>query len=581
MSLSRELRRAIERADFGFVEDDWLARLDEDPHQLAYFVAAARSLAGAGQGDRASTLLDLVDEQLKGSAEWDRRLTLMEQVGELHPSGDEHHQELVLTLEKIYDGQPSFAGLVELVGLHRAVDDIPKKWSKVHRLRELMQFELGTVVAMEGKGVGRIVEVNVEPASFKIDFDAHGEIRVGFKAAGKLLEALPPEHFLHRKVESPGELAELAPTELLHQLLASYDRPLTGGEIKQAIAGLVDAGKWSSWWTAARKHRQVVSEGAGAKRAYHWADSDAEAGKAFLKQFASADVAGKLAIFRKEAGRDREGAQAMSGELIELGAASAAGKPERSFAIAAALEREGLAEDGSDWSTNALTSGGSDPSGWVMRIDDKALRRLAFEKLRQRDDWAPLFAKLAEREEDPKLLGYVAGELRGGDAERFETVLDHVLAHPRRHAGAFVWAAERIGDDDVLAERNPLRLLQMITTVGERPEFRSYRARLKQLVSDSGCLPALIARVDASQAEQAEEALQRAHLEDYQRERLVTALHLRFPDLRGEQQSGLYATEQSIAARRQELKNLLEVEIPANRKAIEEARELGDLRENF
>jgi transcription elongation GreA/GreB family factor len=581
MSLSRELRRAIERGDFETVEDDWLGRLDQDPHQLDYFVDASRSLAGAGQGDRARVLLDLVDEHQRKNEEWQRRLILMERVAELHPSGELLHEEIFKTLERVYEGQPSLAGLVDLVGLHRAVGDIPKTWEKVHRLRELMQFEMGTVVAMEGKGVGRIVEVNLELSSFKIDFDAGGEIRVGFKAAAKLLQPLAKDHFLRRKVEAPEELSSLAPNEQLQRLLASYDRALTAGEIKQAMTGLVEPSRWNSWWTAARKHRQVVSKGAGAKRTYRWAGSGAEAGQAFLDQFGSAKVGGKLAIFRKEAGHEGESGDAMSARLIELGEAAHRSRPEEAFAIAAELERAGSAPEESDWSTEALARESGDPSPWVMRIEDKALRRLAFERIRTRDDWTSLFARMAEREDDARLLDYLSGELRSGDAAAFETLIDHVLAHPRRHSGAFVWAAERIDGDDVLGDRNPLRLLQMVTSVGERPEFQAYKPRLKKLVADSGCLAALLTRVDEAQAEQAEEALRRAHLEEYQRERLTTALHLRFPDLRKEQESGLYATESSIAARREELKHLLETEIPTNRKAIEEAREMGDLRENF
>ncbi|HSL83877.1 MAG TPA: GreA/GreB family elongation factor [Thermoanaerobaculia bacterium] len=43
----------------------------------------------------------------------------------------------------------------------------------------------------------------------------------------------------------------------------------------------------------------------------------------------------------------------------------------------------------------------------------------------------------------------------------------------------------------------------------------------------------------------------------------------------------IYSTPEAIEARRRELRDLVRREIPANRKAIEEARALGDLRENF
>ena len=55
---------------------------------------------------------------------------------------------------------------------------------------------------------------------------------------------------------------------------------------------------------------------------------------------------------------------------------------------------------------------------------------------------------------------------------------------------------------------------------------------------------------------------------------------VRFPVLRVVEEP-LYALEESIRAKREELKNLLEQEIPKNRRAIEEARALGDLKENF
>lgn len=581
MSLSRELRRAIERSDFASVEDAFLAQLDSDPTQLEFFVRVARSLAATGEPERSSTLLDLVDDQLIKSELWELRLQLLDGSRELHPSGARPYTQIVRTVEKIYGGLPSLPEFMEMVGLHRAVDDVPKLWEKVKRLVNLMQFEIGTVVAMEGKGVGRIVEVNTVLSSFKVDLDVGGEIRVGFRAAGKLLTALEEGHFLRRKVESPEELQDLKPSALLEALLASYDRPLVASEIKQAMTGLVAAKSWSSWWTAARKHPQLVADGAGAKRKYRWADTHAEAGAVVLKQFEKSNLTGQLAIFRKEAGRDAELAQAMGERLSEAGESQASSNPATAFSIAAALEKADLAGDDSDWSTESLVANAADPSKWIYAISETRVRRDAIALVREREDWAPLFLRIFGRETDAKLLDYIAGELGKGDPEGLGEALDQAISQPRKTPAVFVWAAERIVKDDHLDSKNPLRLIQMITSVGERPEFADFKPRLKQLVASTDCLATLIGRVEASQAAQAEEALRRAYLEDYQREQLTTALHLRFPNLRKQESVGLYALTDSIDERRRELKRLLEEEIPANRKAIEEARELGDLRENF
>ena len=439
MSLSRELRRAIERSDFASVEDAFLAQLESDPTQLDFFVRVGRSLAATGEPERAGTLLELVDDQLIKSEQWALRLELLDRSRELHPSGARPYAQIVKTLEKIYDGLPSLSEFMEMVGLHRAVDDVPKTWEKVRRLVNLMQFEIGTVVAMEGKGVGRIVEVNTELASFKVDLDVGGEIRVGFRAAGKLLTALDEGHFLRRKVEAPGELQELKPSALLEVLLASYDRPLVASEIKRAVTGLVEAKSWSSWWTAARRHPQLVAEGTGAKRKYHWADTNEAAGAVVLGQFEKSDLAGQLAIFRKEASRDAELAKAMGDKLSAAGEAQVSSRPATAFAIAAALEREGVAEAESSWSTEALITEVSDPSKWIGSISETRLRRDAITIARQRDDWAPLFLRIFGREPDPKLLDYIAAQLREEDPAGLEEAFDQAISQPRKTPAVFVW----------------------------------------------------------------------------------------------------------------------------------------------
>ena len=106
-----------------------------------------------------------------------------------------------------------------------------------------------------------MVEANLGLESFKVDFERIRGLTVGFKAAPKLLKPLLPEHVLRRKLEDPASLKALAPPELLRTVLQSYDRPLTAGEIRDILAGLVSESQWTSWWAAARKHPQVVASG--------------------------------------------------------------------------------------------------------------------------------------------------------------------------------------------------------------------------------------------------------------------------------------------------------------------------------
>jgi transcription elongation GreA/GreB family factor len=198
-----------------------------------------------------------------------------------------------------------------------------------------------------------------------------------------------------------------------------------------------------------------------------------------------------------------------------------------------------------------------------------------------RDNWADVALKLLRGEQHPQLLKLLVGILRSREESLLQVAVDQALANPRRQPALFTWLMEELVEDPLLSGRNPLRLIQDILNALRLTEFESYRGRLTALAEAGGSLPRLIALLGEDQAATARDALERAPLEEFLREPLINALELRHPQLRGDQPAGLYALPQSIAARKEELQQLLKVEIPANRKAIQEARELGDLSENF
>ncbi len=581
MAINRTLKRWLESGDFEAVEDDWLSRVEGDPSDLDYFVGAARALAGTGQEERAATLLELVDEALRDSRAWETRLALLRGAGHLMLPAASLHAEILNTLGELYRDYPSLEGLIEKVGLRRAIEDIPKVWTKVERLRELLQFELGSVVLMEGKGAGRVEEVNLELESFKVDFPRHPGLRVGFRAAGKLLRALSSTHVLRRKLEEPEALRGLEPGRLLQVVLESYERPLAAAEIREAVEGVVPQESWTSWWAAARKHPQVLAGGSG-RRLYRWAGSSEDAQRQSQESFERAGLEGKLEIFRREASRLPRLAEGWTAELTTLAGERAESAPADAFAIWCELERAGRAPAGAPWSAQSLVRSCADLPALIRATGGRPLRERALGLTRElRADWPSVFRAVLHQEEDPRTLDLIAEALAAEGREELEGFYDQLLARPTAHPAAFVWLAERVGSDSRLERRNPLRLLRQVLGAERRSEFAPFRARLRRLYERGRCLAALISGLGAEQAERAAEALKLAPLESHVREPLLNALQLRFPELRQPEEGALYAIGASVEARRAELRKLVEEELPANRKAIEEARALGDLRENF
>lgn len=581
MTISRSTQNQLSKGDFDAIENDWLTHLEKDPAELDYFVGVARALVGNGEEKRAKALLEMLDEQLRDSNQA-ARLKLLRRIGEILLPPEKLHSAIVSSLTKAHGDKSTFKGLSEAVGLHKAPQEIAKTWEKVEKLENLLAFDVGTVVAMEGKGVGRVVDANLGLESFKVDFERIKGMTVGFKAAAKLLRPLAPEHVLRRKLEHPAELKREKPTELLRIILQSYDRPLTASEIKDIMVGLITESQWTSWWGAARKHPQVVASG-GSRQTYAWADTSGDAMDSLWKAYTRADPRKKIERLRRDGPRDKTLRDRMAEDLAQIAEESMDADPGLAFEIWFALERTGGAPEGVDWQPEVLLME-KDLGRLFSNIEERLLRERAYTMVRERrEDWTSVYRDAMTRETDPRALEILADGLREGAPRELERFLDTLLSQPHRYAAAFLWMAERAAVDESFRAKNPLRLLQQILGSASRDEFATFRLRLLALAESGGTLPRLLTHLSEEQAAQAEDAVRRAAaFEPYQRDSLVSALELRFQSLRKEAEvAPLYALNASIDVKREELHQILAVDIPANRKAIEEARAMGDLRENF
>ncbi len=407
---------------------------------------------------------------------------------------------------------------------------------------------------------------------------------VGFKAAAKLLQPLSTEHVLRRKLEDPKGLIALKPPELLQATLQSYDRPLTAGEIRETLSGVVGESQWTSWWSAARKHPHVVATGTGSRQTYRCADSGADAVETLWKAFEKADPRKKIERLKRDGARDPGLRSRMARDLERVADSLADQDPGLAFEIWFALERTGGAPEDVDWSPDALLEL-RDVARIFAGIEDRLLRERAYTMVRERrNDWPDIYRQAMTKEPDPRALDLLAdGLTEGSTTKELDRFYDTLFAQPHRYPAAFTWVAERAAVDEALRSKTPLRLLQQILSTPGRDEFAPYRLRLVALAESGSTVPRLLAHLSVDQAAQAEEAVQRSPtLEPYQREQLVNAIHLRFPVHRKDTgPAAFYATAESIDAKRAELHQIMTVEVPANRKAIEEARAMGDLRENF
>lgn len=583
MGFSDDANALIEQKKFDDLESLWMNQLDRDPSDADAFLRIAKTLRKSEQRTLSDTLLGLLADALLEAKLWPQRLAVLKEQGRLSKHPSQFRQPIEQALRGALSSHRSFARAFELSGFNEATANPVERADKIETW---LQYDEGEYFFMAGRGAGVVTELNPELGICRLDFEKEKRVSVPLGAAGKYLVPLPAGHVLREKFTNAEELKKEAvksPPQFFARILQSFGRPMTMGEVRDAVIGIVPDEKWTSWWTAARKNPQIVVSGTGAKATYSWSASAGAADAVIRRDFDRADAKAKLELARKHSARSKELADYFSAQLNAEAAKLAKGDPAMAWQILSTLETlPGAYAPTIDAKALLL---GPLASRTVSAIGDKALRERALGVVRDvHQDWAKVYSEVFFLDDEPRILSLIMEALEGaGLTDIRDRLVDETLRYPRRHPRAFYWYTKQLNDQEGLTERaNYALLFQILDAIGS-DEFSAVRARLKDMFDKSGLALRIVMGVDDEEnARKLVETLDRyGALEEYRRENTRHAALMKYPTLREPQQEPVYATAESLEQKRAELVNLRNVEIPANSKALQAAREMGDLRENF
>jgi transcription elongation GreA/GreB family factor len=569
--LPPEVLHLIEEKKLDALEAVWTKRMEEDADDLPFFFGVAAAVKKKGGGASALEWLRFLADYHDG-AEDDARVRVLLEIARMSPTDPEIRKDLAAALRSRYGAHPAFAAVVAQFPIEGAAD--PSEVAG--KIARWLRFEPDGIYYLPGRGAGRLVEM--KPALDVLRLEVQGaRVPLSLVSAEKTLVPLSRDHFLRRKVEDPKALAALAETdaaETLRQLLASFGGSLTLQEIRDHLSGVVPEDRWSAFWAAARKHKQVLVSGSAKSATVAWSESADAAEDSVRRAFEKALPAAKIELARKHAKRSKELTRFMGDSLAGQAREVGSGDPALAWELSQAAAR--LLPDAPEaFPARELLA--SDVRRALSEIRDHQAREKALEAVRPgRPDWGEIFIEQIGREEDARVLTMLFGALgdRAADLSR------KILRSPRTAPRAFVWLLDRMHAE---GRAESTALFVALTDAMRMDEFSGLRARLKELFEPGGLAVSLV-RQAASEDEAREllHALDRvAGLEEHRRATVREALFMTFPELRAPAREYLYATAGAIEARRQELAHLKQVELPANAEAMKAAKEHGDLTENF
>jgi transcription elongation GreA/GreB family factor len=583
LGFAEDAARLIEQKKFDDLESLWMAQMESDPSDVDAFLRAGKALRKAEQRTQSDTLLGLLADTFLEQKMWRERLQVLKELGRLSKHPANLRPQIEQALKNAWSHRRSYARVVGHLGLG---DPQSNPVEKAEKIENALQYDEGEMFFMTGRGAGMVTELNPELGIARLDFDKDKRVSVPLGAAPRHLVPLPEGHVLREKFtrhDAVREEAKKSPPQFFARILQSFGRPMTMPEVRDAVIGIVPEEKWTSWWTAARKNPQIVTSGAGAKATYAWTSSAGEAGASIKRDFDRADAKAKLDLARKHSARGKELADYFSSQLAAEAARVAPKDPATAWQILSTLETL-PGEYQSSVDAKSLL-GGALASRIVAAIGDKPLRERALQQVREtHPEWQKVYSEVFFLDDEPRLLTLIIDALtESGATDVRDRLVDETLRYPRRHPRAFYWYVKTLNDQEALPDRANYGLLfQILDAVGS-DEFSSVRARLKDLFDKGGLAIRIVMGVDnEEQARKLVETLDRyGAIEEYRRDNVRHAALMKFPNLREPQQEPVYATAEMLEKKRAELTHLKTVDIPTNSKALQAAREMGDLRENF
>jgi transcription elongation factor GreA len=594
MAESVEIRssfsEALEKPDWERVEELWLEALEEKPIPTRELFEVRRRTWQAGRKNLARTLLELLAESLENSNSPGKALEAIRELIRLAESKPSPLllERLVANLVTNREGSPSLRAVLD----HHSITAARRPLEELETVERWLDHDVGTVVEVIGQGVGRVIDLNLQLENIKVDVSGKRPISVPFGAASRYLRPLPEGDFRRRKVEDPDVLAAFVadqPGEALVQILESLSGPGDVAAIKASLDGVLPTERWTSWWNAAKKHPRVLSSGSGSRLQYDVSRSAEAAGETLLDELQTAEPAKRPSIAKRLAERGPDEAAAAARVLENSLPDLERSQPGIAWMTAGVLA---VLPDGADAALacqTRLLEGGSHLA-LLSGINDRSVRAEALEAIARTgaDNWHSVWAEWFLHEESSQNLRSIATRLEGeGHSDALDQAIDAVFRNHANHAAQFIWSCETMTEEgcpESIRARMTPSLLEKLPDGFTRKEFSAFRSRSKALL-DGGkvAVRILMESANEQQAVRFSQRIARIDTVEPQRARLIeqAAQHGRQSPADHNAPVLLVASREAADAKQEELRVLIEEEIPKTLKGINAAAAEGDLRENF
>lgn len=606
---------ALANREFAEVEGAWRECASLHPEEHAYLLHVAEQLArldkGALAGDLCLGLARTLFEKGDVAAAAKAARAALQASGRV--------PGLRELLVEIYRKQHAGRADLDLFLAKSGIGSEGNLRQQVESLDRYLQFEEGAYVFHRGGwGYGRVVEFDAGQEQMTVDFQKRKGHRIAILPATRILERLADEHFGVYLNYRPDELRKVIdedPARVFRIFLESHGGKAPLKNVREALVpAMMSKEEWSRWWTRAKREilkdpRIKMGKGASPllelrERALSIEDEVSE------KMAARASALEKCAVAReylRTLDLTPALAAAIAAQVQEALRAETELTPGRLalLYLLADLKQEGSAAAAEE--ARRAVAGIADLAPVLAALEPSDRKRLLQDAIAAGGEGS------AER---------IAAILQGPDPAIADLIFDHVVksrkdlaiaflarltAAPAERPDLFLWCARGLLDGSIPRELAPGetpdtlmdKLLRVADQIGLQVKRKPDEAGKEFLRQVRSFLTARRCKLFAAYVRGATQdyarflyakILRNRGLTDPTKQALMDILESEHPSVReapevsrpeGElSDEFIYTTRAGYHKREAELRQIIEVEIPANAEDLGRAARFGDISEN-
>ena len=609
----KAIHRYVNKNLFSNVRDIWQKLVEHGVDDYEFFFLIEKKVAKSMSTERAVSLLEELYPAIKEREEWVTAIEVLKRILNYDGRNNWARQEIVDCYRARYADHSQLEEYIRLSNLNQNWRNVLEA---IADFEKHISFDSDSFVFHKTWGVGIIKGIKSDEIT--IDFAKKRSHTMSLKMAVGALQSLSRDHIwvlksIHSREKLKGKTKQDIPWAL-KTIIRSFDNVADMKKIKaELVPTILTPGEWSSWSPEARKILKtdpIFGNVPDKLDQFVVRDKPMSFEEKTFNQFkAEKNFFGKIQAVRDFLDHSDPDSEFFA-EMFDYFTAFLKSGNVTVQVVASYLFVTRLAatypflNPNLDWGFKELWGDMDEPVVLFSKIEDPELRKGFLSEVRSEvEDWADIYLNFFPIQLSRTMLDEL---LSLGRKDAVLTKLEEIVEHYREYREGLIWVARHAVESNWLIELglkiekiliNMIRLLDLTFNEIESRREVSYNRKLNRQVQNylfkEGRLEWFLVKGDEDSAVRVFTILEDiGEIDPVVKRDLKATVQETFPGIRfyGEKRSAepvagapsryFFTTQASLAAKRKELKNIVEVEIPKNSKEIGAAIELGDLSEN-